>query len=291
MQNTADVLAQLSGRLGQDPAVGDVEAYIGVERVGRIGILTLARPDQHNVINLAGWHRIAETATTWAADDEVRLVLIRGAGQRAFGTGADIKEFRDVRMTAPHAVEYNEAVAHALSAVAALTIPVVALIDGLAVGGGLELSAAADIRIATARSRFGLPIGRLGVTLGYTEAAALTRLIGPAALKYLLITGEFLDASTAFSIGLVQRVVEPEELVEVALKVAGNVLQSSLPTLLAGKAVADMTMRPLTAADTELLARITVEVYAGPDLAEGVSAFLDGRPPVFPSQAPTSEVH
>lgn len=285
MQNTTDVLAELTSRLGQHPAADDVEAFIGVERIGRIAILTLARPEQHNVINLAGWHRIARACATWAADPQLRLVLLRGAGSRAFGTGADIKEFRQSRMTAEHAVAYNEAVAHALTAVASLAVPVVALIDGLAVGGGLELSAAADIRIATARSRFGIPIGRLGVTLGYTEAAAITRLIGPAALKYLLISGELLDANTAYSMGFVQRVVEDGTLSDAAEKIAANVLRSSVPTMLAGKAVADMTTRPLTAADTELLARITVEVYSGADLAEGVDAFLEGRSPVFPSLA------
>ncbi len=281
MQET--VTDELAQALAAGPSAGTIEDYVGVERVGSVGVLTLARPEQHNVINLAGWRRIEAAARQWAADPSLRVVVLRGAGEKAFGTGADIKEFPQTRMSATLAVDYNESVAHALTAVAAIPVPVIAMIGGLAVGGGLELSAAADIRIASDRARFGLPIGRLGVTLGYAEAAALTRLIGPAALKYLLFSGEIVDAAQAERWGLVQKVVPHDELHESVLSVVRAVTIASIPTTLAGKAVADMTVRELTAADTEALARITVEVYAGPDLAEGVAAFLERRSPEFPS--------
>ena len=276
------MLAEL---LGAPPHDLDVVDYVAAQRCGSVAILSLARPEQHNVINLAGWRRIGELARMWAADPSVRVVLLRGVGDRAFGTGADIKEFPQTRMTAATAVEYNEAVAHALGAVASIPVPVVAVIAGLAVGGGLELSAAADVRLASDRARFGLPIGRLGVTLGLTEAACLSRLIGPSALKYLIFSGELVDAAEAQRMGLVQRVVPASDLVAAAVSLAESVTHASLPTLLAAKAVADMTTRTLTAEDTEVLARITVEVYPGPDLAEGVEAFLDRRPPQFPSRA------
>jgi enoyl-CoA hydratase len=248
-------------------------------------VLTLARPERHNVISRDGWRRIAAGASAFASDRTLRAVLVRGAGAEAFGAGADIKEFPLTRMTARDAADYNDAVSGAIGAVCAIPVPVIAVIDGLAVGGGLELSAACDLRIATARSRFGLPIGRLGVTLGLTEAAALARLIGTAELKYLIVSGRLVDAARALRTGLVQQVVDDRSaLVEEVVDLVAAIVAASQPTLLAAKAVVDMTTRPLTATDTERLARIAVEVYDGPDLDEGVAAFAERRPPQFPSQ-------
>ncbi len=276
--------------LGSDPAPQDVVDFVGAQQTEGVAVLTLARPDQHNAISLGGWRRVGALARELGADPALRAIVVRGAGGRAFGAGADIKEFPGTRMTASSAADYNEAVAHALVAVSSVRVPVVAMIDGLAVGGGLELSAACDLRICSDRARFGIPIGRLGVTLGYTEADALARLIGPAELKYLLVSGRLIDAVDALRIGLVQRAVPTDDLVEEVLDLLAAIITSSLPTLVAGKAVVDMTGRPLTARDTETLARIAVEVYDGPDLAEGVAAFQDRRSPRFPSQQHVAQV-
>jgi len=277
-------LHELRSVLSTDPTPADTSDHIAVQRVGSVAVVTLARPDQHNVISKAGWARLAAVTSSLAVDATLRVVLVRGAGELAFGAGADITEFPSVRMTARQAVDYNEAVGHAIASVCAIPVPVVALIDGLAVGGGLELSAACDVRIATDRSRFGLPIGRLGVTLGLTEARVLAALIGQAQLKYLLMSGRLIDAAHALRLGLVQQVVRADQLVDEAVVLVDTIVTASLPTLLAAKAVADMTTRPLTAADTERLTRMAIEVYDGRDLAEGVAAFRQRRRPVFPSQ-------
>lgn len=284
--SAAVFIEQIRPVLSADPAAGDIADFIGVQRVGPVAVLTLARPERHNVVDLAGWRRIADTATALAADPALRVVLVRGSGTAAFGAGADIAEFPSTRMPAAVAAGYNDAVAHALAAVRAIPVPVIALIDGLAVGGALELSAVCDLRIATERSRFGLPIGRLGVALGLTETEALARLVGPAELMYLILSGRLVDAAHALRTGLVQRVVPDGDLVDEALDLVGAITTASLPTLLAAKSVLDMTTRPLSARDTERLARIAVEIYDGPDLAEGVAAFRERRPPRFPSQQP-----
>ena len=284
----------LRALLSADPPPESVVDFVGYQRTGPIAILTLARPEQHNALNLAAWRRIGELAAGLSSDEQLRALVIRGAGHRAFCAGADIAEFPAKRMTARAATSYSDAVTGALTAVAALPVPVLAVIDGLAVGGGLELSAACDLRIASAVSRFGIPIGRLGVTLGLAEATALSRLIGPSEMKYLLFSGRLIDALHALRIGLVQSVVPAERLLDEALDLVAAIASASVPTLLAAKAVADMTTRNLTAEDTELLARIVVEVYDGPDLAEGVAAFGEQRAPEFPSQngqVLASEVH
>ncbi len=263
---------------------GSITDHIGLQYVGRVAIITLARPEQHNVLSLAAWQRIAVVAAGLSMNDDVHCVLLRGSGDRAFGAGADILEFPDTRMSPALAVEYNEAIARGLQMVASIPVPVVAMIHGLAVGGGLELSAACDIRFASEDARMGIPIGRLGVTLGFTEAAALVRLIGSSELKFLLMSGELITAADALRIGLVQRVVPRAELIKATVALLVNVLSSSMPTLRSGKLVADMATRQIVAADTEALARYTVEVYGGPDLAEGVAAFSERRAPNFPSQ-------
>lgn len=273
--------------LAADPGPDEVTDSVGYQRCGAVAVVTLARPEQHNALDLAAWRRIGRLAGELRDDDGLRAVVIRGAGGRAFGAGADIAEFPRTRMTARAALHYNKSVAAALDAVAAVPVPVLALIDGLAVGGALELSAACDLRIASERSRFGIPIGRLGVTLGLTEARALARLIGGAELKYLLFSGRLVDTERARRTGLIQSVVPSDRLVDEALDLLAAITTGSLPTLRAAKAVTDMTTRPLTPADTEELARIAVEVYDGPDLAEGVAAFTEGRAPVFPSRRPT----
>jgi enoyl-CoA hydratase len=284
-RSTPHWLAELRAVLESDPPASTVANHVALQRVGPCAIVTLNRPKSHNALGLAAWRQLAAFGEDVATDPNLRVVLVRGAGGSAFGAGADIAEFPKTRMSERSATTYNDAVCRALITLAAIPIPVIALIDGLAVGGGLELSAACDLRIATDRSRFGIPIGRLGVALGIVETSALARLIGPAELKYLLFTGRLIDAERALRAGLIQNLVAPGALVDEAIDLVTAIATASLPTILAAKAVTDMTTRPTTSRDTERLAQIMVEVYEGPDLAEGVKAFLERRAPEFPSQA------
>lgn len=266
-----------------DPDPASVIDHVAAVRMGSVALVTLARPELHNALSHASWRRIALVFDDIARDPDVRAVVVRGSGARAFGAGADIAEFPDRRFGAEAAVEYNESIARALRSVMRVQAPVVAMLRGLAVGGGCELAAACDVRIAERGARLGIPIGKLGVTLGYTEADALVRLIGHANLKYLLFSGRLIDADEAMRIGLVQQVVDPDQLEETTGELVDAILASSPVTMRAAKVVADMCQRPLTSADTEFLARITVEAYAGEDLKEGVAAFVERRTPQFPS--------
>jgi enoyl-CoA hydratase len=267
--------------LTMQPDPSQIEDGIGVILQDGVAVVVLARPERHNALDLAAWRRIATLFTHLRGEPGLACVVVRGAGERAFGAGADIREFPQVRMSPQAAVDYNESVAAALRAVAQLPQPVIAMIGGLAVGGGCELAAACDVRLAGARARFGIPIGRLGVTLGYTEAETLVRIIGADMLKYLLFSGELIDADEALRIGLVQRVVEPGELLGHTARLVERIRSGSGVTVRAAKAVAQMCGRPLQPADTEQLTRFAVEAYGGPDLREGVAAFIEGREPRF----------
>jgi enoyl-CoA hydratase len=269
----------------------EIEHYIGLSRsTPRVALITLSRPDKRNPLSLRSWIRLAEVFNSLAAEPELRVVVVRGAGDEAFGAGADIAEFPQHRMTGPTAITYNEAIARALRAIREIPVPVIAMVRGLAVGGGCELAAVCDVRICADDARFGIPIGRLGVTLGYTEAQALVDLIGRANLKRLLFEGDLIDANEAMRLGLVQACVPPNELAFRVATMIEAILASAPVTIRAAKLVADMCDRELTARDTEALIRLTIEAYEGPDLREGVRAFLGRRTPHFGTETvPTHE--
>jgi enoyl-CoA hydratase len=263
-----------------DAAEGD--AYVVLGRAGsQVAVVTLSRPQKRNPLSLRSWVRLEQIFEDLAQEPELRSVVIRGAGVEAFGAGADITEFVEKRMTAADAVQYNESIARALRAVGALGVPVIAMVRGLAVGGGCELAAACDVRICADDARFGIPIGRLGVTLGYTETKTLVGLIGRANLKRLLFEGDLIDAQEAMRVGLVQVCVAPDELTRRTAAMLDAIIASAPVTMRAAKLVTDMCDRELTDADAELLTRITVEAYEGPHLREGVQAFLERRSPNF----------
>jgi enoyl-CoA hydratase len=264
-----------------EPPANEVIDRVAVQRDRDVAVVTLSHPAAHNALTLASWQRLRAIFNEFASDASLRAVVLRGAGGQAFAAGADIKEFPHVRMTAAQAAYYDECIAAALRAIAAVPVPVIAAVRGIAVGGGCELSAACDVRIAADDTRFGIPIGKLGVILGYTEAEVVARLIGSAALKYLLFSAELIPASEALRFGLVQKVVAVSELAAEVARLVMQICRQSQTSMQASKVVADMAGRALTAADTNLLARLTVEAYEGDDLKEGVAAFNQGREPAF----------
>ncbi|BBG03805.1 MULTISPECIES: enoyl-CoA hydratase/isomerase family protein [Pseudonocardia] len=277
-----DTFGRELGRvLREDPTPDLVTDRVAVQHVDDVAVVTLSKPEARNALSLAGWRRLFTVFTELQGRAGLRAVVVRGAGPDALAAGADITEFPRTRFGAAAATDYNESIARALRAVAAVPVPVIASIHGLAVGGGCELAAACDVRIASTAARFGIPIGKLGVTLGYTETSAVARLIGPAELKYLLFSGEIVTAAEAHRIGLAQRVVEPDELVDTVTALVSRIRAQAPVTIGAAKVVTDMAGRPLTDSDADLLSRLHIAAYDGPDLREGVAAFSERRAPVF----------
>lgn len=266
--------------LGQPPAEAVIDR-VALQRYQGVAVVTLSHPQALNALNLSSWRRLNLLLDELAGDSDLRVIVLRGAGDRAFAAGADIMEFPDTRMTAADAAAYNGSLARCLRALAAVPVPVIAAVRGLAVGGGCELSAACDVRIATDDARFGIPLGKLGVILGLTEAETVARLIGPAGLKYLMFSGELINVDTAMRWGLVQKVVASTDLADAVARLVGQICRQSAVTMRASKVVANMHGRALTAADTDALIRFGVDAYEGDDLREGVRAFSQGRPPNF----------
>lgn len=262
-----------------------IENMVGVQTVDLAGrtavVVTLTSPAQLNALSLAGWRRLCALFETLSRDPGLRVVVIRGAGGRAFSAGADISEFPRERLGANAASGYNRAISSALEAIQGVTVPVIAMVGGLAVGGGCELAAACDVRIASDDSRFGIPVGKLGVILGLTETRAVSAAIGAANLKYLLFSGELVDASQAFVWGLVQQVVVREDLAIRTATLAWSIVTSSETTIRASKLITTLAADPAVDEQHPNLLALEVETYNGDDLREGVSAFLAHRAPRF----------
>jgi enoyl-CoA hydratase len=181
-----------------------------VSRDGAIATVALNNPDKLNALTRAMWARLGEVMRELSDDDALRCVVVRGAGDQAFAAGADISEFATERANRAQAREYGNLIHATMQAVTRCRHPVVAMIRGACVGGGLEIAAMCDFRVCGESSRFGVPINRLGLTMGYGELAGLLALAGRAVTLEILLEGRVFDAQEALAKRLVNRVVADE---------------------------------------------------------------------------------
>ncbi|PKO57133.1 MAG: enoyl-CoA hydratase, partial [Betaproteobacteria bacterium HGW-Betaproteobacteria-19] len=201
-----------------------MDSQIIVDRADGIATVSLSNPDRLNAVNAAMWRDLRAAMEHCGRDAEVRCVILRGAGDKAFAAGGDIEEFLTVRATVDDALHYHEElVAAALDAIRNCPVPTVAAIQGACVGGGLEIAGCCDIRIAGASARFGAPINKLGFSMYPGEMAGLLALVGPAVVLEILLEGRILDAQEALAKGLLTRVVDDERVIDEALGAAGRI--------------------------------------------------------------------
>ncbi len=249
-----------------------------VSRTEAVATVTLNRPARLNALDRNAWQRLAATFAEISADESVRCVVVRGAGGKAFGAGADISAFEHERANVEQAAAYGADMESALKSIAD-GHPSIALIEGLCVGGGLELACACDLRVCGGSSRFGVPVNHLGLTMAYGELRALLSVVSPSVAKEILLSGELFDASWALRVGLVHRVVDDERVAEATYELADRVA-SGAPRVNAWHKefiarLADPT--PLTAAEeAEGFA-----AFGTKDFQRGYRAFLEKREPEF----------
>lgn len=250
-----------------------------VERSGAVATLALDGPAKHNVLDRDGWEALAAAARDLEMLDEVRCVVLRGIGGRAFSAGSDISAFADQRETPEDVRAYSRAIAAALEAVRSCGHPTVAVIEGLCVGGGLEIAACCDLRVCGASSRFGAPITRLGLTMSYEELAPLVHLLGPGHVLDILLTGELIDARRALEIGLVSRVEDDGAVVERGYELAARVASGAPLVNRWHKRFVRRLLDPAPLTDVER--EEAHEAFETRDYREGRDAFLEKRPPTF----------
>jgi len=194
-----------------------------VVRDGVIATVTLNNPERLNALNRATWAGLGESMRQLSADDALRCVVVRGAGDKAFAAGADIAEFARERANAKQAKSYGDLIHKTMRAVARCRHPTVALIQGACVGGGLEIAAMCDLRVCGQSSRFGIPVNRLGLTMAYGELMGLLALVGRAVALEILLEGRVFDADEAYRKGLVNRVVPDDKVEEEAYATARRI--------------------------------------------------------------------
>lgn len=257
-----------------------MDSQISVAASNRIATLTLSNPDKLNAVNAAMWRDLRAAMDAISHDPEIRCVILRGAGDRAFAAGGDIEEFLTVRATVDAALHYHEElVAAALNAIRDCALPTVAAIQGACIGGGLEIAGCCDIRIAGASARFGAPINKLGFSMYPGEMAGLLALVGPAVVLEILLEGRILDAREALAKGLLTRVTDDEKVIDEAVAAATRIAAGAPLVARWHKQWVRRLMNgvPLTAAEK----RAAFDFLATADYREGLDAFLNKRSPQF----------
>jgi enoyl-CoA hydratase len=251
-----------------------------VERDGAVAILTLNRPAVLNALNADLLEQLRETLDQLKGDKAVRAVVMTGSGERAFAAGADIAELAALEGAAAGEAKAR-AGQHVTELIEALPVPVIAAVNGFALGGGCELAMACDFRLASDNAKFGQPEVNLGLPPGYGGTQRTTRLLGSGMALYLCLTGEMIDAAEALRIGLVQKVVPIGDLVPEAKRIA-NLIATKGPLALAATKRAIYGGAALAMSDAlKLEAHAFGAMFDTSDMREGTSAFLEKRKPQF----------
>jgi enoyl-CoA hydratase/carnithine racemase len=248
---------------------------------GGVGFVTFNHPERRNAVSLEMWSALGNVMEAFNADDEVRVIVLTGAGGKAFASGADISEFEAKRASAEQRQSYGEVSGRGLRALHRCPKPVLAMIRGYCIGGGLVIALSADVRFATTGSKFGIPAAKLGLGYDYSGVAALARLVGPARAADMLFSARHLEASEALQCGLIEFTVEDAELesrvTDYARRIAGN----APLTLRAVKASLQTYARATQQADVTEVERLIRLCYESEDYREGRRAFLEKRAPEF----------
>ena len=255
---------------------------IAVERDGAIAIITINRPKELNALNLATMLELDGAIRSLADDDSVGALIITGGGEKAFVAGADISEMAD--MGPMKAKEWSRLGQEVFSRIENFPRPVIAAVNGFALGGGCELAMACDIRLAADKAKFGQPEVNLGIIPGFAGTQRLTRLVGKGRTKLLIFTGDMIDAQEALRIGLVDMVVPAGELMAAAKRLAAKIMAKAPLAIRQAKLAINKGIEM----DSELAYAFEAETFGmcftTADQKEGMRAFLEKRKPMFKGQ-------
>jgi enoyl-CoA hydratase/carnithine racemase len=241
--------------------------------------LTINRPQVRNALNLAITRRLVEAIDSLSRDREVRVVVLTGAGDRAFVSGADIGEFREQLATPELALRYDAAAEQLQAALREAPQPVIAMIQGHAVGSGTLVAASCDFRIAVRTAKFGIPVAKFGFIAPVPDTLRLVQLLGPAKAKWLLMTGALIEAPEAQAIGLVDQVVDAKDLTTTVEALASTLAANAPLSLKATKQIIESMSAPNAAVAAG--APWYAEIFRSRDFQEGLDAFFNKRKPGF----------
>ena len=252
-----------------------------LQKDGALGWIVFNQPEKRNAVSQEMWQAMAEYVAECEKDDAIRVVILRGAGEH-FVSGADISQFKDRRRNAADEAEYRRISGRGSDALANLQKPLLAMIQGVCVGGGVGIAITADLRLAADDARFGIPAARLGLGYHYKGMHKLMHLIGPASTKEFFFTARTdFTAQEALRWGLVNQVVPKAELESFTREYATKIARNAPLTIKSAKHTVEQLLKPAGERDYALLDKLMVDCFNSEDYQEGVKAFGEKRRPVF----------
>lgn len=253
-----------------------------MEKDGPIGWIIFNQPEKRNAVSQEMWERMPDYVQDLAEDDAIRVVILRGAGDKAFVAGADISQFKERRRNADDEAAYGRISARGQESLKTLEKPLLAMIQGYCIGGGVSIAIGCDVRIAADDARFGIPAARLGLGYHYNGMERLMKLIGPAYTKEIFFTARTnFSAQDALRMGLVNQVVPKDELESFTRDYALTMARNAPLTLRSAKASVDQLLQPPDKRDLAALDALIADCFNSQDYQEGVQAFTEKRRPQF----------
>ena len=246
-----------------------------------IGRITFNQPDKRNAMSVEMWDGLTAILSAWEDDDRVRVVVLTGAGEKAFVSGADISQFEQSRSNADAQKDYDKVTSAGRAKLTLYRKPVIARIQGFCLGGGLGIAMGADLRIAGQSSQFGIPAAKLGIAYGWDMVRRLISLVGHAHARMMLLTGDRLDAAEAERIGLVNRVVPDAELDAVVDGLARTMAGNAPLSLTGMKLILNQALLDPAERDMSGVSQAVLTCFDSADYTEGRTAFMEKRKPRF----------
>ena len=250
-------------------------------RDGGVGLVAFNQPEKRNAMSIEMWQGLGDILDAFAADPAVRVVVLTGAGDKAFVSGADISQFEKNRANADAQVEYDRLTSAGRGKLAGFAKPTIARIRGFCLGGGLAIAMQTDLRIAAESAQFGIPAARLGIAYAFDGLRKLVQLVGPAHARMILYTANRIGAREAERIGLINQAVADAALDQTVLAIARTIAENAPLSIAASKLTINQVLKDPADRDMEAVRRAGVACFDSTDYKEGRSAFLEKRRAAF----------
>jgi len=250
-------------------------------REGPIGFLVFNNPERRNAVSLEMWQQAGEVIADFAHDDSVRVIVLAGAGDRSFVSGADISRFEDERASAGAQERYAKTSSGMRKILREVGKPTIAMIRGYCIGGGMSLALSCDMRICSDDSQFGIPAARLGIGYGIEGLRRLVELVGPSAAKEFIYTARRYRAEEALRMGIVNQVFPAQSLGAAVREIANTIAVNAPLSILTAKRVVDELMKDPAERNVALCEQLVKDCGASEDFIEGRRAFMEKRKPAF----------
>jgi enoyl-CoA hydratase/carnithine racemase len=251
------------------------------QKDGAIGWITFNNPARHNAVSMVMWEALYDIVTDYAVDDAIRVIVVRGAGEKAFVSGADISEFEEKRSSPQTTQVYNATAQKASRALKDVGKPTIAMIRGYCVGGGVSTALACDLRIAAEGSTFAVPAAKLGLGYEYEGVRKLMDVVGPSFAKEIFFTARQFTAAEASTMGLVNRMVPADQLDSFVRDYAATIAANAPLTVSSIKTIVAQALKDESARDHALCQEVVDRCFNSADYVEGRQAFMEKRKPKF----------